>query len=247
MPPDASSIGEATPNPGNPGQPTLVVMFAPNQRPHRDGLGQATLAAGPDRIEVVGAGVRFDVSGLAPGPAAPAPRVDHRYGFAEAPDLAGLEALGLRPAVPVGRGDGLRAVVRALVSLGGALAALPGVAAVCWPSAGTLMAPAYFCRLTGAWLQGGAFPGLGLTALAVGPAGARSTGLGLFTGYEIETSGGESAADDARLALRAIHLLAESGASGYDALGRITDGELRWEFAAERRLLSIRQVPRGAG
>ena len=76
------------------------------------------------------------------------------------------------------------------------------------------MTPDYFRRTVGAWLDGGAFPALGLTALSRSPQGAmRSVGLNFFLGHELELAplAGESAADTARMAVRLIHDLVENG------------------------------------
>ena len=51
------------------------------------------------------------------------------------------------------------------------------------------MAPAYFMSAVRAWLVGGAFPALGLTALREEQDGAlHSEGLALFTGYEVTSN-----------------------------------------------------------
>jgi len=94
------------------------------------------------------------------------------------------------------------------------LASLPGLRAIGWEPAGTVMTPDYFRRTMGAWLAGGPFPGLGLTALARGSDGAmRSNGLAFFTGVELELGAapGEGPAETARLAVRLIHDLVQNG------------------------------------
>lgn len=228
------------------GHPILALLFVAGQRPTWTDLRRWSLAPDhpargeyPNRLEIVGSGQRFELSGLRPGPAASAPPAVHFYGFSGDPQLATCEAVTLVPAVRAGRGDGLVPMVRAQVALASQLAALPGLVGVLWGPAATAMAPGHFTRLITAWLDGGAFPGLGLTGLAVSPGAALSTGLALFTGHEIAVSGCASPAANARLALRAIHLLAEHGASGYDAIVKLGDGEMTCTFSADRQTLLI--------
>ncbi|WP_260923592.1 hypothetical protein [Novosphingobium sp. 9] len=66
------------------------------------------------------------------------------------------------------------------------------VVAVGWGPAETLMDPSYFARIVMNWLGGGAFPVLGLTAIAVASDGSvASRGLAHFTGQELQLQGRE--------------------------------------------------------
>ena len=76
------------------------------------------------------------------------------------------------------------------------------------------MEPAYFRRVVGDWLAGGAFPALGLTSLRRESNGAMvSLGLGLLIGQELrfEPERALSAAAVARISVRLIHELIERG------------------------------------
>jgi len=205
----------------------LSFLFAPGTRPDADAIAALGAAAGkvvsfaishrpaehPYWLELLALGLTFDLLGLAPGIAADTDVPVHAFGLAPA-DTLGLEALTIRPGPHLAAGGTLLPVIRAMTALGCEFAALPGVVAVGWEPAGTAMAPDYFGRTVGAWLKGGAFPALGLTALSRRHDGAvESVGLAFFIGCELrlEAMPGESPADTARNALRLIHDLVSNG------------------------------------
>jgi hypothetical protein len=120
----------------------------------------------------------------------------------------------LEPGPHLEGGGNLLPVVRSQMALAAELASLTGIQAVGWEPARSLSSPAHFIRSVTRWLEGGVFPGLGLTALAeVEDGGLRSEGLAFFTGQELSI-GSELARDKAaaaRLVLRLIHELVEAG------------------------------------
>ena len=197
----------------------------------------------PYWVELLALGLTFDLRGLAPGVGAEVAVARHAFGLA-LDDVRGMEAMVLRTGPHLASADALLPVVRTMAALGCELAALPGLAGIGWEPAGTVMAPDYFRRTVRAWLDGGPFPGLGLTALARRPDGAmRSVGLAFFTGQELELSPavGEGPADTARLAVRLIHDLVENGPyTGGDREG--PGGEiLHCSVSADRTLLKVRR------
>jgi hypothetical protein len=165
-------------------------------------------------VEVLANGFTFDLQGLAPGQSQPVPRTTHLYGLHPELDVRRLEAISLRAGPHFDSGRPMLAVVRGVASLAAMLARLPGVVAVGWHTARTLSAPDHFRGSVLRWMDGGAFPGLGLTALAPTPeGGVVSEGLALFTGQELRLPP-ELASDraaGARLALRLLHWLVEHG------------------------------------
>jgi hypothetical protein len=94
------------------------------------------------------------------------------------------------------------------------LAGLEGARAVCWHAAESCNAPEHYRTSVMGWIEGGVFPGLGLTSLAATPdGGIASVGLSLFCGQDVVLSA-ELAADrsaGAKLALRLINWLVENG------------------------------------
>ena len=161
-------------------------------------------------VEVLAHGLTFDLKGLSPVCGADSPALAHAYGF------PALEAVpqGEWVDIAVGRhlagGQNLVPVVRAMASVALALLAMPGVLAVAWRPAGTVLSADYFRRAVGAWLGGGAFPALGLTALVRDPSGAMvSEGLTFFTGQElrIDPIVARNPATAGKIAIRLIHSL----------------------------------------
>ena len=105
-------------------------------------------------------------------------------------------------------------VVRAQAELAARLCELPGVAAIAWHPARSLCEPRFFREAVLRWIDGGAFPGLGLASLApTEDGGLKSEGLAHFTGQELylEPALCEPRADAAKTALRLMHWLVEYG------------------------------------
>jgi hypothetical protein len=171
--------------------------------------GEADGAAG-DWLELLVNGLTFDLLGLAPGSAQISAPALHRFDLPKLLDPAKLAAIALIPGPHLAGGETLMPVVRSQMWLATRLCALPGVAAVGWEPARSLSSPAHFTRSVERWLEGGVFPGLGLSALKETPdGGMESVGLAFFTGQELRLepglAGDKPAA--ARLALRLINEL----------------------------------------
>ncbi len=85
---------------------------------------------------------------------------------------------------------------------------------VFWAGADSLMGADYFRRMVGIWIDGGAFPALGLAALVKDDGGVvRSAGLDVLVGQDVAVlpEDGMSAADQARLAMRVMDFLVREG------------------------------------
>lgn len=165
-------------------------------------------------LEMLAHGLTFDCTGLIPGDPAPMPPAEQFYGIDPAMTEQQWGAIGLCPGPHLIAGAGLIPLVRTIAGLGARLTALPGITAVCWHAAESWIDPAYYVRTIGEWLRGGAFPALGLTSLKRAANGTlTSKGLGFLIGQDIElvSPAGTSPADAARLAVRIIHDLVQSG------------------------------------
>lgn len=213
-----------------------AVPFAISHRPHDH----------PYWVELLALGLTFDLRGLAPGVGAQVVPPIHAFGL-PLEDAQGLEVVVLRPGPHLASAGALLPIVRTMAALGCELAALPGLSGIGWEPAGTIMSPEYFRRTAGAWLEGGAFPALGFTALSRNREGAMcSVGLGVFAGHElsVEPAPGDSPADLARLAVRVIHDLVQNGpysAGVHEGPG----GEfLHCSYNADRTQLRIRREQR---
>ena len=121
---------------------------------------------------------------------------------------------------------------------------LGGIEAAVWLPARVAMGRRYFIDAAQAWLGGGAFPALGLTALVdASDGGVESHGLAFVVGRELQVAPwpGASGADLAKLAVRAIHLVVTGGATA--APGRLAgpDGEAL-QLAVEGDVLKLRRA-----
>jgi len=214
--------------------PAASLLFAPGDRPGADQV-RALAAADPSFLvsfdpeeqatasatcpqerwlEVLANGLTFDVQGLAPGTSQPVPRSTHCYGLPADFDGVALEAISLRPGRQFASAGPVLSVARGLAWLAAVLAGLPGVVAVGWHSARTISAAHHFRGSVLRWVNGGAFPGLGLTALGPTPdGGMQSDGLALFNGQELRLAPelARDRAAGARLAVRLLHWLVERG------------------------------------
>ena len=231
----------------------VSVLFAMGTRPsHYDirrlseksgEFGLASHAAG--MVELLANGLTFDLSGLSPDASAYPPEVAYRFGFDDSGENDAAEAITLRPGPHLAGGGAMPPVVRCLALLAAILSDLPGAQAVVWHPARSRSSPDYFRRSVMRWIEGGVFPGLGLTALATLSDGSmQSEGLALFVGRELRVLGGTASnpADTAKLALRLLHWLVENG--GLQEALTLTgpSGEaLEMRPLADKKLVEVRR------
>ena len=244
----------------------LSLLFAAGCRPEAESIRQSAerqsgfsisfdpTAAGGDGpspsvgdgapwLELLTSGLTYDLVGLAPGAPADAPPRTHAYGLPTDADEAVVEALTIRPGPHLEGGHSLPPVIRSLATLGASLAAMEGVEAIAWHPARCWTGAAYFREAVLRWIDGGVFPSLGLTALALNPdGGMHSEGLALFTGQElrIEPELTSDRAAAAKIGVRLIDYLVEIGR--VEQIQRIAgpDGApLRLEPSANGRFVRV--------
>src|SRR5690606_29544588 len=152
---------------------------------HDPGGAGASSAGADNWLELLSNGLTFDLLGLAGGPPAELPALRHIFGLDHAmPDA--VEAVWFVAGPHLAGGESMMPVVRSQLALALRLAALPGLVAVAWTPAQSAMAVNYFTTVVSAWLEGGAFPALGLTAFALAlDGGLQSEGLAFLTGQEL--------------------------------------------------------------
>lgn len=220
-----------------PSFPALSLHFARGMRPNVEAILRlatrpaestafsVSLMPEPDEgwLELLAMGLTFDLQGLEPFQPEKIDPASHYFGLAQGDYVEGPEALRLSPGPHLAGSATMLPVLRVLAGLGAELARLPGLTAVGWVTSGTRMAPSYFMSSVRAWLAGGAFPALGLTGISARDhGGVESEGFALFAGYEVavEPLAGESLADCAKLAARAMHHIVHLGAG---QIGQVTD------------------------
>ena len=219
--------------------------FSVSFDPVAESSSGATAPAGQGAawLELLANGLTFDLVGLMPGPRAEPPPCVHRYALAAEANALDLEALTILPGPHLAGGHTMAPVIRTLAWLGASLAELDGIEAVAWHPARSWCDPDYFRDGVLRWIEGGVFPSLGLTALAMAPdGGMQSEGLALFTAQElrIEPELMADKAAGAKIGVRLIDLLVEKGR--IDTPQRIVgpDGlPLRLEPSANGRFVRV--------
>ncbi len=152
----------------------------------------------------------------------------------------------MRPGPHIAAGGNSLPVMRAMLALACELVRqMEDVVAVGWGPAGTAIGRRFFESVTSAWLDGGPFPALGLTAFVETADGAlESAGLAFWTGQELRIEPPLSADRVAatRLGIRLINHLVIVGS--LDSAERIAapDGTrlVLWP-SHDRALISVRR------
>lgn len=199
----------------------VVLLFRDGARPdaaavHALAKSSGAFAVTHDNgggLELLVNGLTFDLVGLAGGPAGQAPPARHRFGLDHV-QLDSLQAVGIDPGPHLVGGETMLPIVRSHMALTLRLAELPGLVAIAWAPARSWMAVDYFRVAVSAWLEGGAFPALGLTATAPSlDGGLQSEGLAFFTGQElrIEPELAEDRERAIEIAVRLLNELVEHG------------------------------------
>ncbi|AWW74624.1 hypothetical protein CD351_09340 [Erythrobacter sp. KY5] len=151
-----------------------------------DGSG-ARLAHEGSWVELLREGLAFDLDGLAPGDGFAVPEVEHLFDLQEQPGPARFEALHLTPGHHLAGGERAMPVAKGLIALACDLVQhFSGIEAVAWPPARSASSRQYFESVVTAWLGGGPFPALGLTAFRQTFDGAlQSVGLDFWLDQEL--------------------------------------------------------------
>ncbi len=165
-------------------------------------------------LELLANGLTFDCSGLVPQEGSAMPDLAHSYALPPGFKASEHEAIIVRPGPHLTAGRAMFPVVRTLAMIAATLVRLEGVRAVAWHPARAAVEGGFFRRSVTRWIEGGAFPGLGLTALSQdADGGLRSEGLAMLTGQELhlraEVAG--DAGERSKIALRLLDWLVENG------------------------------------
>lgn len=138
-------------------------------------------------LELLREGLTFDLRGLAEGPSRPVPAIAHRFDFPADASGEGLEAMAITPGPHLAGGERSMPVVKGMLGLARDLTQhFEDLLAVFWQPSGSAIGRRFFESVITAWLEGGAFPALGLTAFDVAPDGAlQSVGLAFWIGQEL--------------------------------------------------------------
>lgn len=161
--------------------------------------------------ELLRDGLTFDLIGLADGSPCDLPKVEHLFDLESRPSKSSMEALYLGPGRHLSGGGATFPVAMGLLALARDLMHhFDELEAVVWPPAKSAIGRRYFESIVTAWLEGGPFPAIGLTAFRSAVDGAlESVGLSFWIGQELRIEPPLSAdkVPATRLAARIINQL----------------------------------------
>lgn len=197
-------------------------------------------------VELLRDGMTFDLHGLAPGAACAAPQPHHRFDWPTGQDAVGHEALhlGIGPHL-AGAGRSLP-VLRTMIALARDLALFfEEIAGVIWQPSASVIGRRFFESTATAWLDGGPFPALGLTAFEVAEDGAlASKGLAFWIGQElaIEPALAQDKVAATRLGVRLVnHLVRLGGLAGEEHIVAPDGARLVMRPSADGRRIEVKR------
>ncbi|MBF5089016.1 hypothetical protein F1640_02970 [Novosphingobium sp. NBM11] len=233
-----------------------ALLFEPGMQPDASQIADISALSGrfsisnwsdeqPGTVELLHGGLTFDLGHLQPAAPLHLDDLVHRVDMPHDLDVDALCAIDVFPAPHLAGGATMLPVLRGLADLLISLTALPGLRAVAWCPARNVMSPAWFREACGAWLAGGPFPALALTALYAGDdGGLASEGMAFLTGQEfaLRSRPGASWDDDARVAVRFTDWLVAHGRvdAPCDALLPSGGGAVRIEPDGDRLVVRSR-------
>lgn len=199
----------------------------------------------PHWAELLIDGLTFDIEGFAPGLPVHVPEIAFRFDCHNILEPSQLTALRLVPGPHLSGGERSMPVVRMMLRLACEISSgWPGLVAMGWTPARSMIGPEYFRSIIGAWLDGGPFPALGVTAFKAMTDGAlQSEGLDFFTGQElrIEPELAQDKAEATRLAVRLVNQLVPLGRLDGPEIVTAPDGSiLRLAPSANGRFVRVR-------
>ncbi len=138
-------------------------------------------------LELLREGLTFELSGLARGKTSPFPAIRHRFDLDATPASTAFEAVRLMPGQHLAGAERSIPVIKGMLGLARDFVHhFDELAAVVWPPSASAIGRRYFESISTAWLEGGAFPALGLTAFRETEEGAlQSEGLAFWIDQEI--------------------------------------------------------------
>jgi hypothetical protein len=201
-----------------------AVVLSHDSTPPAEAGADTVWPGQPVWLELLRYGLTFDVVGLAPGPQSAFPEVVHRFDLAELPQAERFESITITPGPHLAAAGGSLPVMKAMLALACDFTRhFDHLEAICWVPSRSAIGRRYFESVVAAWLEGGPFPALGLTAFVEADGGAlESVGLDYWIGQELRIEpplGGDKVAAT-RLGIRIINHLVLTG--GLTAMDRIT-------------------------
>jgi len=232
--------------------PCVAISHDPagTEPPHADRTGgspkqPAGEAGDHDWLELLKDGLTFDLHGLSSGPAVDAPEARSFFDFPDPGLISDCEAILLAPGPHLAGGGSALPVVRGMMALScELLKEFDHICGVIWSPAQSLIGCRYFESIVSAWLDGGAFPALGLTAFsATADGGLQSVGLSYFIDRELRIDAPLSQDNVAatRLAVRLVNqLILLGGIEGEERVVAPDGTKLILQESQNRRFIRVR-------
>lgn len=196
-------------------KPSLHVVGAQDAQSSVADASDETLKQPFQWLELLRDGLTFDLEGLAPGEGVSIPRAEHFFDIKSETIGPGTEALRLAAGMHLSGAEGSLPVIRGMMGLARDLVKhFEHIKAVVWPPSASAIGRRFFESTATAWLEGGAFPALGLTAFRKTiDGGLQSVGLDFLIGQELRIEPGLAADEVAatRLGVRLINQLVHTG------------------------------------
>ena len=172
-------------------------------------------SSGSGWVELLRNGLTFDLEGLAPGDGFEAPATANFFDCPANFDLETASAIRLVAGSHLAGSEGSLPVLRSLLALARDLVQhFDQISMAIWPPSASAIGRRFFESTTTAWLDGGAFPALGLTAFKESiDGGLESVGLEFLIGQElrIEPALARDKVAATRLGVRLINQLVLTG------------------------------------
>lgn len=222
------------------------IAFDPADKPRlrlAEETGSAEQQPGPygDRLwlELVTRGLSFDFVGLMPAEGLSLAERSYFFDFDKDDPLTNCEAIELLAGAHLSGGERSLPVLKAQFALCRDIVGFfSEVKAVIWPPAATLIGRRFFESTIAAWVEGGTFPALGLTAIReTDDGGLQSVGLDYIIGQEVKVEPSLTAdkVEATRLAVRLINQLV--------LVGRVSESE--YVIAPDGRRLRVEPSENG--
>lgn len=225
---------------------TVSIAFDPAEKPRLrivddedPNSGAASPVSGPHWIELVTRGVSFDLCGIAPSEPILPPKTNYAFDVDRTLSESSLETLELFPGAHLSGGEKTIPILKAMFGLCRDIVHhFPAAEAVVWSPAQSIIGRRFFESTITAWVDGGAFPALGLTAFReTMDGGLQSVGLNYLIGQElrIEPALAADRVAATRLGIRLINQLV--------MVGRVSERE--WVIAPDGRRLCVEPSENG--
>ena len=227
---------------------SLAISFDPQNSSSLRVVGDdGTLPPLPERqwVELICAGLTFDLEGLAPAKPDALPEAEYFFDFPGRASVASCEGMWLTPGRHLSGGENSLPVLRGLMSLARDMVRhFEQLEAALWPPARSVVGRRFFESTMTAWLEGGAFPALGMTAFRENfEGGLSSVGLEYLVGQELwiepALSGDKVAAT--RLGIRLVNqLVMMGGITGTDHIIAPDGTRLTLSLSKNQKYIRVR-------